>query len=98
MKSLFILLLFSAEVTVGQLTRFENSGGMESATYFEAIKWYKNLDAAGQVYVKEMGDELNEEERELMLFPDRYCSLYIVAKSCNELFYFFSRCSAATLN
>lgn len=39
-----------------QLCRFEKTDGKESATYFEAIDWYKNLDKiATQVLVKEMG-------------------------------------------
>lgn len=39
-----------------QQCRFEKSNGKESATYFEAIDWYKNLDKlSSQVLVKEMG-------------------------------------------
>lgn len=39
-----------------QQCRFEKTNGLESATYFEAIDWYKNLDKKSpQVYVKEMG-------------------------------------------
>ena len=39
-----------------QQCRFELSNGKESATYFEAIQWYKNLDkASASVLVKEMG-------------------------------------------
>ncbi|MEP7256702.1 MAG: M14 family metallopeptidase [Ferruginibacter sp.] len=39
-----------------QQCRFEKSNGKESATYFEAIDWYKNLDKiSAQVLVKEMG-------------------------------------------
>ncbi|HNF44688.1 MAG TPA: hypothetical protein PLT49_13485, partial [Ferruginibacter sp.] len=58
MRSLFLLLL---TVTVcsalhAQQCRFEKSGGKESATYFEAIQWYRNLDKQStQVLVKEMG-------------------------------------------
>lgn len=39
-----------------QQCRFEKSNGNESATYFEAIDWYKQLDkASAKVLVKEMG-------------------------------------------
>ncbi|MBK7121397.1 MAG: M14 family metallopeptidase [Chitinophagaceae bacterium] len=42
--------------TDAQLCRFEKTNGMESATYFEAIGWYKNLDKiSAKVLVKEMG-------------------------------------------
>ncbi len=50
---LFLQLSFAASA---QQCRFETSNGMESATYFEAVQWYKNLDkAAPNVLVKEMG-------------------------------------------
>jgi hypothetical protein len=39
-----------------QQSRFEKSNGLESATYFEAIDWYKNLDKVSpQVLLKQMG-------------------------------------------
>jgi hypothetical protein len=39
-----------------QQCRFEKTNGMESATYSEAIEWYKNLDKIStKVLVKEMG-------------------------------------------
>jgi Zinc carboxypeptidase len=39
-----------------QQCRFERSNGLESATYFEAVDWYKNLDRTStKVFVKEMG-------------------------------------------
>lgn len=39
-----------------QQCRFEKTNGLESATYFEAIDWYKNLDIIStKVLVKEMG-------------------------------------------
>ena len=39
-----------------QQCRFEKSNGMETATYFEAIDWYKNLDKrSAKILVKEMG-------------------------------------------
>jgi Zinc carboxypeptidase len=55
--ALFIL-FFSTTITVyAQNTcKFEKSNGLESATYFEAIDWYKNLDTKfNQVLVKEIG-------------------------------------------
>jgi Zinc carboxypeptidase len=42
--------------THAQQCRFEKTNGLESATYFEAIDWYKNLDKIStKVLVKEMG-------------------------------------------
>ncbi len=39
-----------------QQCRFEKSNGLESATYFEAIEWYKNLDTQSpKVLMKPMG-------------------------------------------
>jgi hypothetical protein len=39
-----------------QQSRFEKSNGLESATYFEAIEWYKNLDKQSpKVLMKPMG-------------------------------------------
>lgn len=39
-----------------QQCRFEKTNGLESATYFEAIDWYKNLDKlSSKVLMKEMG-------------------------------------------
>ena len=50
-----ILFTLSAYCTAQQC-RFELSNGKESATYFEAIQWYKNLDkTSSSVLVKEMG-------------------------------------------
>ena len=49
-------LFFSFPILTAQQCRFEKSGGKESATYFEAIEWYKNLDKkSGMVMVKQMG-------------------------------------------
>ena len=49
-------LFFSFPNLTAQQCRFEKSGGKESATYFEAIEWYKNLDKkSGMVMVKQMG-------------------------------------------
>ncbi|MEN9569224.1 MAG: hypothetical protein RL172_455, partial [Bacteroidota bacterium] len=39
-----VFLLPSILVVQGQQCRFELSGGKETATYFEAINWYKKLD------------------------------------------------------
>lgn len=51
--SLFISFFFSLDA---QQCRFEKTNGLESATYFEAIDWYKNLDRIStKVLVKEMG-------------------------------------------
>ncbi len=42
--------------TNAQQCRFEKTNGLESATYFEAIDWYKNLDKIStKVLVKEIG-------------------------------------------
>ncbi|MFN8251646.1 MAG: M14 family metallopeptidase [Ferruginibacter sp.] len=52
--SLFLQLLFF--FTSAQQCRFETSNGQETATYFEAVQWYKTLDKASPVVlVKEMG-------------------------------------------
>ncbi len=58
MRTLLILCssFFISPFVNAQLCRFEKSNGKESATYFEAIDWYKNLDKIStQVLVKEMG-------------------------------------------
>jgi Zinc carboxypeptidase len=50
-----ILLLLSHAIAA-QPCRFEKSNGKESATYFEAVEWYKNLDKQSPlVMMKEMG-------------------------------------------
>ena len=56
-KLLFILfIIFFFIESDAQLCRFEKTDGKESATYFEAVDWYKNLDKiSAQVLVKEMG-------------------------------------------
>ena len=52
---LFAISLFFTKVAAQQC-RFEKTGGKESATYFEAVDWYKDLDkVSAQVTVKEMG-------------------------------------------
>ncbi|CAN5736852.1 M14 family metallopeptidase [soil metagenome] len=39
-----------------QLSTFEKSNGKKTATYFEAIKWYKDLDKnSAKIMIKEMG-------------------------------------------
>ncbi len=51
--TLTISVFFAAEA---QQCRFEKTNGQETATYFEAIDWYKNLDKTSpKVLVKEMG-------------------------------------------
>jgi Zinc carboxypeptidase len=58
MRKLFILsiFIFVFYYTDAQQCRFEKTNGLESATYFEAIDWYKNLDKiSNKVLVKEMG-------------------------------------------
>ncbi|WP_462255232.1 M14 family metallopeptidase [Ferruginibacter sp.] len=51
-----LICIFSFDNTYAQQCRFEKTNGLESATYFEAIDWYKNLDKqSAKVFVKEMG-------------------------------------------
>jgi Zinc carboxypeptidase len=57
-NAFLILLLFVAcfNKINAQQCRFEKSNGLESATYFEAIDWYKDLDKrSSRVLVKQMG-------------------------------------------
>lgn len=55
------IILLSILITVfysshAQQCRFERTNGLETATYFEAIDWYKHLDKIStKVLVKEMG-------------------------------------------
>ena len=52
---LFLLLAFSS-LSQNPVTQFENSGGTGSPTYFNIVKWWKDLDAASpMVQMKEMG-------------------------------------------
>jgi hypothetical protein len=56
MKYFPLLLLFISINLRGQQTPFEKSGGAESATYFQAIDFYKTLDkASSKLSVKTMG-------------------------------------------
>ena len=57
MRKIVILLAFAfCQTTQAQQCAFEKSNGLESATYFEAIDWYKNLDRKyTEVFVQEMG-------------------------------------------
>lgn len=58
MKRLVIIVsvITFSHLSISQQCRFETSGGKESATYFEAISWYKNLGKiSSQLIVKEMG-------------------------------------------
>ncbi|MGF2414840.1 MAG: M14 family metallopeptidase, partial [Ferruginibacter sp.] len=51
-----LLLIFSFAKINAQQCRFEKSNGLESANYFEAIDWYKNLDKKSPgILVKQMG-------------------------------------------
>jgi Zinc carboxypeptidase len=53
---LFFILFLQCTNLNAQQCRFEKTNGLESATYFEAIDWYKNLDKKSpQVLVKQMG-------------------------------------------
>jgi len=56
-KILFLSAIFFISTHIhAQQCRFESTSGLESATYFEAIDWYKNLDKKSPlVLVKEMG-------------------------------------------
>lgn len=56
-KALFFTLLIAVCTPItAQLCRFEKSNGTETADYFEAVQWYKDLDKkAATVLVKEMG-------------------------------------------
>lgn len=56
-KLILLSLLVPVFYTVhAQQCRFEKTNGLESATYFEAIDWYKKLDKIStKVLVKEMG-------------------------------------------
>ena len=58
MRKLILLSILIAffNNSYAQQCRFEKTNGLESATYFEAIDWYKNLDKiSSKVLVKEMG-------------------------------------------
>jgi hypothetical protein len=58
MKNIFIIatILCLQYPCNAQLCRFEKTDGKESATYFEAIDWYKNLcKSSRRITVKEMG-------------------------------------------
>ncbi len=57
MKFLYTFIFVSITIQlVAQQTVFEKSNGTASATYFEAMNFYKNLDTQSEnIYVKEMG-------------------------------------------
>ncbi len=49
-------IFFAVKTANAQQSRFEKTNGLESATYFEAVDWYKKLDKiSAKVLVKEMG-------------------------------------------
>ena len=51
-----LVCIFCFYTSYTQQCRFEKTNGLESATYFEAVDWYKNLDKISKkVLVKEMG-------------------------------------------
>ncbi|HUS02504.1 MAG TPA: M14 family zinc carboxypeptidase [Chitinophagaceae bacterium] len=51
-----VVFLFISCSAFSQQTPFEKSNGRESATYFQAIEFYKNLDkASSKILMKEMG-------------------------------------------
>ncbi len=55
-SAVVVLFLVSFLHARPQQCRFERSGGTESATYFEAVDWYKQVDkTSANVLVKEMG-------------------------------------------
>jgi hypothetical protein len=55
-KIITITLFFISTISFAQITIFEKSNGTASATYFEAINFYKNLDMQSEnILVKEMG-------------------------------------------
>ena len=55
--SLLIFLLSLPSLTQGQQSPFEKSQGKKSATYFEAINWYKELDrSSSKILLKQMGN------------------------------------------
>ncbi len=57
MKTIILMLfLFPSLIINAQLSPFEKSAGLETATYFEAIEWYKALDKKSPIVaVKTMG-------------------------------------------
>ena len=56
-KILFALSIFLSNNIFAQQTIFEKSNGTQSATYFETIDFYKNLDKQSDIIsVKEMGE------------------------------------------
>ncbi len=56
MKHFFFVLLVISFQVHGQQSPFEKSGGKETATYFEVIDWYKNLDKKSSIIsLKTMG-------------------------------------------
>ena len=55
-STLILLVLVLGIYANAQQTRFEKSNGKETATYFEAVEWYKTLDGKfSEISVKEMG-------------------------------------------
>ena len=55
-KTYFILFCFYTSFSFAQQTRFEKSNGTETATYFEAINFYKALDKSSDNILMKEGD------------------------------------------
>lgn len=58
MKYIILILIsfIMSKKKFGQLTQFEKTDGRETATYFETIDWYKNLEKVSKkIVVKKMG-------------------------------------------
>ena len=55
-KIFFIASILASSFCIAQQCRFEISGGKQSATYFEAVNWFKEIDRSSAIIsVKEMG-------------------------------------------
>lgn len=54
---LLIVSLCLSSISIAQVSPFEKSNGKQTATYFEIISWYKDLDKMSpQILMKEMGN------------------------------------------
>ncbi|MFT3910369.1 MAG: M14 family metallopeptidase [Ferruginibacter sp.] len=52
-----VLCLLLSSITLAQLSPFEKSNGKKTATYFEVINWYKDLDkTSSKIFMKQMGN------------------------------------------
>ena len=67
----FILLIFLQAAVIGQTSRFESSGGTESATWSEVVSWYRNLDKISpKLLMKTMGSTDAGEPLRLILISN----------------------------